>query len=327
MNGDAPLTGPGTLEAIAPLRLPKPARLFARRAERFLALAPGNTLGEYLQLLARLAQAQVGALERMAQGAVRPEPFDSGRSAAYAQDRLRAAESKGALALPLDATNHRRDPVWHEVLARIVQAMGRGDVPAETRAALELLAILPPPELEALADRVLANAVVGSDLAAGPFVAAALQVYFTALAARLDAAAIAPRRDACPVCGSQPVTGIVLGDDKVRYLVCSLCASEWHRTRVECTVCEKGADVTYYTVEGDAAAKEPLSRGAAKAEACSACKVYTKLFYTEKDPALEPFADDVATLPLDLLMAENGWERHGVNLFLLPGEAKAPLAS
>jgi FdhE protein len=322
MNGDAPLTGPGTLEAIAPLRLPKPARVFARRAERFLALAPGNTLGEYLQLLGRLAQAQVAALEVM--------PFDSaalrsGRTEGGAA-ALRSLGT-GALALPLDATNHRRDPVWHDVLARIVQAMGQGDLPAETRAALELLAILPPPELEALADRVLANAVVGSDLAAGPFVAAALQVYFTTLAARLDAAAIAPRRDACPVCGSQPVTGVVLGDDKVRYLVCSLCASEWHRTRVECTVCEKGANVTYYTVEGDAAAKEPLSRGAAKAEACSACKVYTKLFYTEKDPALEPFADDVATLPLDLLMAENGWERHGVNLFLLPGEVRAPLAS
>ncbi|MFL5263739.1 MAG: formate dehydrogenase accessory protein FdhE [Anaeromyxobacteraceae bacterium] len=311
MNGDAPLTGPGTLEAIAPLRLPKPARVFARRAERFLALAPGNTLGEYLHLLGRLAQAQVAALERM--------PFDSAAR--------RSGGTEGALALPLDAMNHRRDPVWHDLLARIVQTMGQGDLPAETRAALELLAILPPPELEALADRVLANAVVGSDLAAGPFVAAALQVYFTALAARLDAAAIAPRRDACPVCGSQPVTGVVLGDDKVRYLVCSLCASEWHRTRVECTVCEKGANVTYYTVEGDAAAKEPLSRGAARAEACSACKVYTKLFYTEKDPALEPFADDIATLPLDLLMAENGWERHGVNLFLLPGEVRAPLAS
>ncbi|MFL5301032.1 MAG: formate dehydrogenase accessory protein FdhE [Anaeromyxobacteraceae bacterium] len=311
MNGDAPLTGPGTLEAIAPLRLPKPARVFARRAERFLALAPGNTLGEYLHLLGRLAQAQVAALERM--------PFDSAAR--------RSGGTEGALALPLDAMNHRRDPVWHDLLARIVQTMGQGDLPAETRAALELLAILPPPELEALADRVLANAVIGSDLAAGPFVAAALQVYFTALAARLDAAAIAPRRDACPVCGSQPVTGVVLGDDKVRYLVCSLCASEWHRTRVECTVCEKGANVTYYTVEGDAAAKEPLSRGAARAEACSACKVYTKLFYTEKDPALEPFADDIATLPLDLLMAENGWERHGVNLFLLPGEVRAPLAS
>jgi FdhE protein len=311
MNDGPSLTGPGTLDAIAPLRLPDPERLFSRRAERFAALAPLNTLGEYLQLLARLAGAQRVALARM-------QP----RSAW--EDARSAAESKS---LPLDAMNHHRNPVWRAVLATIVEEMARGDVPAETRGALELLGVLPPPEVEALADRVLANAVVGSDLAAGPFAAAALQVYFTALAAHLDPAAIAPRRDACPVCGSQPVAGVVLGDDKVRYLVCSLCATEWHHTRVECTVCHQGAGVTYYAVEGDAAAKEPLWRGAAKAEACAACKVYTKLFYVEKDPPLEPFADDVATLPLDLLMAENGWERHGVNLFLLPGEVKPPLAS
>jgi FdhE protein len=62
-----------------------------------------------------------------------------------------------------------------------------------------------------------------------------------------------------------------------------------------------------------------------KAEACSSCKSYTKLFYAEGDPRLEPFADDVATLSLDLLMAEDGWVRHGVNLFLVPGEERAPV--
>jgi FdhE protein len=307
---DPLLSGPGTLDVIPPLRLPDPEKLFARRAERFAALAPGNTLGEYLHLLSRLAAAQRVAVAHMSAGGSRS-----------------AAESKGAVSLPLDAARHRRDPVWHAVLATVVEEVARADITAEARETLELLGVLPPPEVEALAERVLANAVSGSDLAAGPFVAAALQVYFTCAASRLDAAAVAPQRDGCPVCGSQPVVGVVLGDDKVRYLVCSLCASQWHHTRVECTVCHKGPAVTYYNVEGDAAAKEPLSRGAAKAEACAACKVYTKLLYIEKDPALEPFADDVATLPLDLLMAENGWERHGVNLFLLPGEVQAPLAN
>ena len=62
-----------------------------------------------------------------------------------------------------------------------------------------------------------------------------------------------------------------------------------------------------------------------KAEACPSCKSYTKLFYAESDPRLEPFADDVATLSLDLLMAEDGWVRHGVNLFLVPGEERSPV--
>ncbi len=56
---------------------------------------------------------------------------------------------------------------------------------------------------------------------------------------------------------------------------------------------------------------------AAKAEACDRCHTYLKLFYLEQNPRAEPFADDVATLPLDLLMAEAGYARSGVNLFLL----------
>lgn len=300
-------SGPGTLDAIAPLRLPDPGTLFARRAERFAALAPGNTLGEYLAFLARLALAQASAVERV------DIPTDARPSTP-----LRHARGERT-SYPLDAANHSRHPAWRDVLAHVVDEVTRGDAPPETRDAMELLRALPPPELEALADRVLANAVAGSDLAAGPIAAAALQAYFTVLASRLDAAAVAPQRDACPVCASQPVVGVVLGDDKVRYLVCSLCASQWHHTRVECTVCHSGAKVSYYGLEG--------GRGPATAEACGACKAYTKLLYIEKDPDLEPFADDVATLSLDLLMAEDGWQRHGVNLFLLPGDAKAPLAS
>ncbi len=56
---------------------------------------------------------------------------------------------------------------------------------------------------------------------------------------------------------------------------------------------------------------------AAKAEACDRCHTYLKLFYLEQNPRAEPFADDVATLSLDLLMSEAGYARSGVNLFLL----------
>jgi FdhE protein len=44
-----------------------------------------------------------------------------------------------------------------------------------------------------------------------------------------------------------------------------------------------------------------------------------KLFSPERGPQAEPFADDVATLSLDLLMSEEGYSRGGVNFFLLPG--------
>ncbi len=106
------------------------------------------------------------------------------------------------------------------------------------------------------------------------------------------------------------VAGIVLGDDRLRYLVCSLCGSQWHHTRVQCAWCHTGEGISYHAIEGERVAR---------AEACARCQAYTKLFYAEHDPSLEPFADDVATLALDVLMADDGWARHGVNPFLVPG--------
>jgi len=66
--------------------------------------------------------------------------------------------------------------------------------------------------------------------------------------------------------------------------------------------------VGYLAVEGDA--------GPAKAEACRECRIYTKLLYVEKTPRLEVGADDLATLALDLLLAEEGYRRNGRNLLL-----------
>ena len=54
-----------------------------------------------------------------------------------------------------------------------------------------------------------------------------------------------------------------------------------------------------------------------KAETCDECRTYVKIMYQRKDSELEPVADDVASLGLDLLVTEAGWRRAGVNPFLL----------
>lgn len=321
MTDPSAVPGGGELGPVPYLRLPGPGPLFTRRAERFAALAPGHTLSEYLELLSRLSAAQ---------------------GAAAATTRFSPGGARLPAERPLDASTHRRSPEWRDALAVVLAELSTAPLPSEGRAALDRLRALPPPEIEAMADRVLANAILGTDLAAGPFAAAALQVYFTSLAARLDPVAVARAPDGCPVCGSLPVAGVVLGDDKLRYLVCSLCATGWHRTRVQCAACGEGEGIRYFALEGalhdgggdrtllaprdggSAGTGAPRGAGAARAEACPRCKAYTKLFYVEKDPRLEPFADDVATLSLDLLMAEEGWVRHGVNLFLLSGEERVP---
>ncbi|MGA8890752.1 MAG: formate dehydrogenase accessory protein FdhE, partial [Anaeromyxobacteraceae bacterium] len=55
---------PGSPGDIVYLRLPHPAGLFERRARRFRDLAPGNPMGEFLEALAAVADAQAAALAR-----------------------------------------------------------------------------------------------------------------------------------------------------------------------------------------------------------------------------------------------------------------------
>ena len=106
------------------------------------------------------------------------------------------------------------------------------------------------------------------------------------------------------------MAGIVGGDHKLRYLICGLCGAQWHLTRVVCARCGGTGGLSYFTIEG----RPPGVR----AEACAECKTYLKLFYLEEIPLADGFADDVATLALDLMMAEEGYSRATCNYFLLP---------
>jgi FdhE protein len=94
-----------------------------------------------------------------------------------------------------------------------------------------------------------------------------------------------------------------------RYLHCSLCSTAWNHVRAVCITCGKSGTLSLKSIEGDA--------GAVKAETCAGCRTYAKLFYQAKDTQIDPFADDLATLALDVLVAEDGWSRHAPNPLLL----------
>ncbi len=287
------LTGGGELGDVPYLRPhPGAAPLFARRAARFEALAPGHAAGDYLALLARVAAAQRVAAEVRGPA---PRPTAAG-------------------ARPLELAGPP-PPGWQEALRLLLAGLSDFAVPPPAQAALDRLGRLSGQDLDALAGRVLAGRLARLDVPVALFAGAALQVAFTGLAADLAPASVARVEEGCPVCGASPTAGVVLGDDKLRYLVCGLCATTWHRTRVECVLCRSGAAVSYLAVEGD--------EGPARAEACDACQAYLKLLYVERGPLLEPLADDVATLPLDLLAGERGYRRLGQNPYLMAGEDTA----
>jgi FdhE protein len=79
--------------------------------------------------------------------------------------------------------------------------------------------------------------------------------------------------------------------------------------RAKCTLCGSTKDISLREVAGGG--------GTVKAEVCGGCRGYVKVLYQQKAPELDPIADDVASLGLDLLMREAGFRRGAVNPFLL----------
>ncbi|TWA63350.1 FdhE protein [Azospirillum brasilense] len=261
----------------APLRLPD-AAIFARRAARLRALAEGHAMGDWLRFVATLADAQA---------AVAATP------AALPPEEQWTADLR-ALAAKLDA------------------------LPGGAREALAALAASDADTLEALAGRWAGDTLEDGDLAAAPFLAAAFQTAWTRHAAALDPASVTTHATAtaCPVCGGAPVTGVLqvgMESGGLRYLHCGICHTAWHHVRSSCVACGDGKDVSQRFVEGADGAE---ANNAVRAETCDACHSYLKLLFLEKAPDLDPVADDLATLALDLLLGEEEYRRIGVNPFL-----------
>jgi len=162
-------------------------------------------------------------------------------------------------------------------------------------------------------DTALTGAVPGEALAEHVLVAAALQVHFARLARSLDAERLTRvANGVCPACGASPVASLVVdwpGASHSRYCCCSVCATFWHVVRIRCLLCGTDKGIAYHGIEG--------GPDTVKAETCEDCRAYVKIFHQHKDPAIDPCADDVASLGLDLLLREDGWQRASANPFLL----------
>ena len=276
--------------------------VFAHRARRFAQLAEGHPLGDYLRFMGRLAQAQQKALDAMP---VVPVPDDAAKS----QSRQHGMPLVPAQSWP-------RDPAWRGALNAILDEVAPAAADAAA-ATLKAIRQLDDAAMEALAERVLRTELYGEQADKLTFVAAALQVYWTKLAAQLGSAALQPLDvpGVCPCCGALPSVSVIGASPEVpglRYLHCSLCNSEWHMTRAQCTACDAGESaVAYQHIEGD--------KGLVQAETCDVCKSYLKLVRRDKDASVDPVADDLATLALDILVDESGFSRSGPNLLLVPG--------
>lgn len=281
------------------VRLPDPARLFADRAARFRALATGHQLEAYLRLLAGISQAQSDIQQGL------PEPELPG-----ADVLARAKEHKMP---PLDRNAFNPDDAFDATFDRLLGRVELLDMPQEAKAALVRVKAAERDARDMMIHNVLADAVPFEALAEHVFIAAPLQVHFARLAAKLDAKSLADvGTGVCPSCGGAPSTTMVVGwtgADGTRFCACSLCGTLWNYIRLQCTLCGSNKKMQYQEVEGSA--------GLIKAEICEECRGYVKMLYEQKNRELDPIADDVASLGLDLLVRELGFRRGGVNPYLI----------
>ncbi|KVC95620.1 formate dehydrogenase accessory protein FdhE [Burkholderia ubonensis] len=287
--------------AIPRFRLPERATVFSARAARLRQLADLNPISGYLRLMAVVADAQHAVLQDFA--AQMPS-----------QDAIARAQQHSMPLVP--ALGGERDPQWRAVLYELLDRVeGAGLVNPPLAKLLDRLRLMAPAELDAQADAILALRFAEVDPATAPFLMAALQVVWTDLASRTQPADV-PFLDQpglCPVCGTHPVASVVRVGGQYggyRFLQCGLCTTEWHMVRTKCTHCDSTKGIAYHGIEGGSEA--------VKAESCDECKTYRKIGYQNKDYDFEPLADDLASLTLDLLMNEAGYQRSSPNPLLWP---------
>ena len=286
------------------------ADLFQRRATRLRELmVQVPALDEFLEFMARVVQGQHRVLT---------EEEPGWRPAASAFDEA----LKHGLP-PLGYQALLRDVHWQGDLSALLEAI-EFHVGQRQRPLLASLRSKTPEELDALAVNVLeARAGSHDERPLMPLVAAALQVTWVRLARALPRAPDKPGVQAealCPTCGCPPVASVIHGEQYrsgVRYLHCSLCATEWHLERVKCSVCGEGGQLTYLGLDDDKG--KPFLP--IQAEACGHCDHYLKIALREQHGRADPVADNLASLALDVLLAEEGrYAPSGYNLFLIAGD-------
>ena len=278
-------------------RLPDPRTIFATRAGRLEFLAGYNAnLAPYLNFLAAICRAQDALVRELPQ----PAPLPAAQI-----EQARAHRMP-----PMDRNAMRAGLA--QALDRLIEKLAGLEMPEPARLALVALREAAPADRDWVMTNVLTDTIPEDSVAPHLFAAAALQVHAAMLAATLPADRLVPIRiGTCPACGGRPVASMVtenMGAEGARYCSCATCQTLWNEVRVKCTCCGSTKGITYRSVE--------TGEATIKAECCRECGKWVKIMYQNKNPTLEPIADDVASLGLDLMMRETEWARGGFNPFL-----------
>jgi len=299
------------------IRHAETGQMFRDRELRLRQLAAGHSMRDYLIFMADVAAAQHTLLQK-------PRDVELPELAFFQE-----AQSLGEP--PLTPDRWKLSSQWAQDLQALLQDLMPRLQEGPTLNVLVALRDASPEHLQLQAERLLQGIMLGLDLGTAPLIGAALQVYW----ARLIQQSVKTYGESifgfvdnpthCPCCGSRPVASVLrVGavETGTRYLHCSLCQNQWHMVRIKCSHCESTKGVAYQSLkplEPSSASHTRAPEGAVQAETCDECGHYLKIVNMTKDLYVDPVADDLASLTLDLLVSETGKERYGVNFMLLFG--------
>ncbi|NPV28680.1 MAG: formate dehydrogenase accessory protein FdhE [Firmicutes bacterium] len=112
-------------------------------------------------------------------------------------------------------------------------------------------------------------------------------------------------RDYCPVCGEKPLLSYLRREDGKRVLVCPLCATEWCYRYLVCTWCgnEEHRSFRYFEV---------AEITGYEVYVCEKCRGYLKTYNEKKGTGHDDWVlEDVRTLLLDMIAFREGFTRPG----------------
>lgn len=281
-------------------------KLFTERAQRLRQLADRlPAMAAYLQFMAMIADAQHRVVQQS-------------RSSLTGGAEL--AMRHGIPPLSLDGL--WRDMSWADDLDALIAELD-AHIVSPQRAWFDALRDLPAAGRAELARAILDGQPLSLEQRAmAPLMGAALQVAWTRQARSL---AVTPPRPTgsvstlCPCCGAAAVGSLIqigMARSRVRYLQCGLCASEWYAERARCAQCGDSRKLDYCGLEDEQGERVlPV-----QAETCDHCHSYLKRVNREWEADADPLADDLASLALDMLIADRDLARRGFNPLLVLGE-------
>ncbi|MHC8286546.1 formate dehydrogenase accessory protein FdhE [Pseudomonas sp. XS1P51] len=304
----ATILEPGEIEAAAsspPFLYLPPHNLFTLRALRLEKLADGHPLADYLRLVAGLCHVQQRLLD------------DPPVTTMPAPERLKVCQQHGLP--PFAADSLVREEAWLPYLDALLQRYQAPPQPAVENAVATLRSASVG-QRKAWAIALVCGQFTLLPSALVPFLGAALQAAWSHWLLSTPNLELKPGNSLsqCPACGSPAMAGVIRHRGKhngLRYLVCSLCACEWHVVRVKCVYCEQSKGLEYVSLDDGrhAANQAPL-----RAEVCPGCRSYLKLLYLENDAEAEALSTDLTSLMLDMRLEQEGYLRPAPNLLLAP---------